>query len=317
MKSGRLALRRQFLTRIARIHGLSEAEALRLTSTPSAPSARLNPLSPRPLAEVRAALLATETMAPDPLPWCPDAHVITGDKRRITESPLFTEGHVYVQNASSLVPPLWLAPRPGERLLDVCAAPGGKTLHLAALTGNGADLWANDAHPQRVRTLETLLATYHARVAGVLRIEGQYLDKHLTEPFDRILLDAQCSGEGMLDLSHPNALRYWSLGRITKYSYLQKRMLVAAFRCLRPGGVLVYSTCTYAPEENEWPVSQLLTHHPTARTEPLPFSLPEAHPGLRRWEGERFHEGLAQAVRIRPSATMAPFFACRIVKDAP
>src|SRR3546814_14647682 len=93
---------------------------------------------------------------------------------------------------------------------------------------------------------------------------GQDLDKCVAEDFVVLLLDAQCSGEGMTDFGRSDALRYWSLERVEQMSRLQQRMLVAAFKRLRPGGVLVYSTCTIAPEENEAPVDHLVRHHAEA-----------------------------------------------------
>ena len=97
----------------------------------------------------------------------------------------------------------------------------------------------------------------------------QRIDKEINKTFDKILLDVQCSGEGMMDISKPATMKYWSLERTQKYMYLQQKALNATFKLLKPGGVLVYSTCTYAPEENEMPISNFLKHNADATIEPL------------------------------------------------
>lgn len=308
--------RAQFLDRLARVFAVSPAVAVSLVSHPPASSVRINRLARRAPEAILADLQALGAELTQ-IPWCRDAYLLDSDKAAVAESPLFTGGEVYLQNPSSLIPPLALDPRPGERILDVCAAPGGKAAHVAALTHNRAELWVNDAIRPRVEKLKAILATYGVQTAAVLEHEGQYIDKFADGPFDRILLDAQCSGDGMLDLSHPNALRYWNLQRVRKYGYLQQRMLRAAFRLLKPGGVLVYSTCAFAPEENEAPVSALLTHVPEADLEPIALDLPaEAMGGLTSWDKQAFDPRLAHATRIRPGGALEGFFVARLRKAA-
>lgn len=305
-----------FLERVARIFDVPPAEAERLAIGERRASLRLNRLSPLPPEDVLAALadLGAEL---EPLPWCPDAYVLLSDKQAVSASALFREGHVYIQNAASLIPPLALDPQPGEAVLDLCAAPGGKAAHIAALTGGACELWVNDASKPRVAKMHGILAALGVRPARVLQHEAQYIDKFVQRRFQRILLDAQCSGDGMLDLGHPNALRYWSLARVRRYGYLQQRMLRAAFRLLEPGGVLVYSTCAFAPEENEAPLSHLLAHTPEADVEAIGLDIAEARPGLTRWQGTAYDPRLARALRIRPSTVLEGFFVCRLVRRSP
>jgi 16S rRNA (cytosine1407-C5)-methyltransferase len=259
------------------------------------------------LAEVRA--LGVEL---EPIPWCPDAFHLHGEKRAVVASPLFQEGRVFLQNASSFVPPVVLAPEPGERLLDVCAAPGGKSAHLAAMVGNDAELWLNDA--LRVDKLAEVVTLLGVKAASITNHPGQHLDKFLAGPFDRILLDAQCGGEGMLDLGHPQALRFWSMGRVRKYHHLQVSMLRAAWRLLKPGGVLVYSTCTFAPEEDEGPLAHHLRHHEDARVEPVELPIPGRRPAILSWEGEKFPPELRGVLRLAPSEWFEGFFVGKLRK---
>ncbi|HEY9081219.1 RsmB/NOP family class I SAM-dependent RNA methyltransferase [Magnetovibrio sp.] len=318
---GKLNLRQTYLSRLSKIFGVREALAERMASVQLKSSIRINALSPLNEAEILAKLDAIGAER-EPIAWCPGAYHLHSDKRVLAESDLFQDGHVYIQNASSLIPALAMAPQAGERILDVCAAPGGKTSHIQALAGGGAVIVANDAMKPRLSKLEEVLTTFHVENATITNFEGQFIDRHVDEMgggpgehhFDRILLDAQCSGEGMLDLSHGNALRFWSVERVIKMSYLQQKMLTAAWKVLKPGGVLIYSTCTFGPEENEGPVSRHLKHNVDASIEPIDLDIPGRAPGLKSWDGQPFHPDLKHAVRVLPSDYLEGFFVCRLRK---
>ncbi len=305
--------RENFAARIGQILRVDESTAIELLSGPPQQSIRINPLSPRPAGEIEAELdaLGVERQA---IPWCAGAFHLLSDKSVIANSPLFTEGHVYIQNASSLVPPLALDPRPEHAILDLCAAPGGKSAHIAALTGNTAYLWLNDGIKARLSKLREVVERFGVRAAEITSFPAQYADKYIERQFDRILLDAQCSGEGLLDLAHPNALRFWSLKRVQEYGLLQQRMLMAAFKLLAPGGVLVYSTCTFGPEENEAPLDHLLRHRENAEVIPIDLAVPGRKPGLTSWNRQSFDPRLREAIRIMPSRHLEGFFVCKIRK---
>jgi 16S rRNA (cytosine1407-C5)-methyltransferase len=278
-------------------------------------SIRLNALSPRPPAEIERDLDALGVER-SPIAWCPVAYHLLSDKAVLANSTLFVGGDVYIQNAASLIPALALDPRPEHAILDLCAAPGGKSAQIAAITGNRAQLWLNDGIKTRIAKLEEVVGRFHVRAAQVTSYPAQYADKYIERQFDRILLDAQCSGEGLLDLSHPNALRYWSLRRVREYGLLQQRMLMAAFKLLAPGGVLVYSTCTFAPEENEAPIDHLLRHRDNADVAPIDVPAPGRRAALARWDRSSFDPRLRNAMRIAPSQYLEGFFVCKIVKRA-
>jgi 16S rRNA (cytosine1407-C5)-methyltransferase len=305
--------RENFAARIGQILKVDESTAIELLSGPPQQSIRINPLSPRPAGEIEAKLDALG-VARETIPWCPGAFHLLSDKSVIANSPLFTEGHVYIQNASSLVPPLALDPQPEHAILDLCAAPGGKSAHIAALTRNQATLWLNDGIKARLSKLREVVERFGVRAAEVTSFPAQYADKYIERQFDRILLDAQCSGEGLLDLSHPNALRFWSLKRVQEYGLLQQRMLMAAFKLLAPGGVLVYSTCTFGPEENEAPLDHLLRHRDNAEVMPIDLAVPGRRPGLVSWNRQSFDPRLREAIRIMPSRHLEGFFVCKIRK---
>lgn len=304
--------RDRFAARVAAVWGVRPEEAVRRLSVERRSSVRINPLAGRPTDAIRRDIEALTELVP--IPWCADAFHILGDKRAITASAPHAAGEVYVMNASSLVPALALDPQPDEDILDVCSAPGGKAAHAAALTGNQARLWVNDGIKPRLKKLQEVIDLLNIKIVNMTDHPGQYLDKFVDASFDRILLDAQCSGEGMADLSRSDGLRFWTPERVEQMSRLQQRMLVAAFKRLRPGGVLVYSTCTISPEENEAPVDHLLRHNPDASVEPIDLDIPEAMPGLTRWEKRDYDPGLANAVRVVAAPFMEAFFVCRIRK---
>jgi 16S rRNA (cytosine1407-C5)-methyltransferase len=262
------------------------------------------------LAELRAAIPTIS-----PVPWCADAYFCADDTGCGGAIPLAERGLVYIQNASSLIPVVMLDPQPGELILDTAAAPGGKAFHLAARADGKARLWLNDAIAPRAAKLRDLAQLYRVPYENLTSIPAQYLDKELAgEAFDRILLDVQCSGEGRIDLRRSDALRFWSEERIDKYKYQQTRMLAAAYRLLRPGGTMVYSTCTIAPEENEYPVSQILRRHSDLDVQPVSLDEPNFRPGLTTWREYRFAPAVRHAVRVLPTSHFEAFFAAKLIK---
>ncbi|TML64648.1 MAG: RsmB/NOP family class I SAM-dependent RNA methyltransferase [Actinobacteria bacterium] len=305
--------RRVFLSRIAAVYGISETKAEELFSVERRSSIRVNRLTERAPAQILEDV-RRRGFEVEPIPWCPDAYFFFGAKHELGATELFQRGYVYIQNASSLVPVLALEPRPGDAILDVSAAPGGKAAHIASVVGGEAELWLNDAIKSRLVRLREVVETFRVEPHRITSFPGQYVDKFVDRRFDRILLDAQCTGEGRVDLRRPNALQFWSTKRINEYSRLQQRMLMASFKLLEPGGVLVYSTCTISPEENEAPVSHLLEHRPEARLEPIGVDVPQARPGLRSWSERRFHPEIQKTVRVEPTEFMEPFFVARIRK---
>ncbi|TMM39364.1 MAG: RsmB/NOP family class I SAM-dependent RNA methyltransferase [Actinobacteria bacterium] len=293
---------RRFTQRVASVWDVPERDVAGMLTGARPSTVRVNRLHP----------CAPADWETEPVPWCADAYWCTDAAAAI---PLAHEGKVYLQNASSLIPVVALDPRPGESIVDTAAAPGGKAFHIAARVRNDAELWLNDAVKPRAEKLRALASLYHVRYTRLTTVAAQYLDKELPHGcFDRILLDVQCSGEGRVDLRRPDGLRYWSEERIEKYKYLQTRMLDAAYRLLRPGGTMVYSTCTIAPEENEYPVSQVLRRHADLDVVPLPVSEPNFRPGLTGWRDHRFDPRLAHAVRVLPTDAYEGFFAARLVK---
>jgi len=314
MGGGNDKKRKIFLERISKIFSFSPARAEKIVSIKLKSSVRVNRLSPMAPDEIMSGMESLGCGL-EPISWCSDAYFLKSGKGELVASKLFTDGHVYIQNASSLIPALVTGPQAGEQILDVCAAPGGKSAHMAAIAkvgGGNADIWANDA--LRIKKLEDVLSTFHVPNVHLSAHQGQFIDREMDVKFDRILLDAQCSGEGMYNLARSDALKHWSLERIQKMQYLQQKMLSSAWKVLKPGGVLVYSTCTFGPEENEAPISRHLKHNDDALIEQIDLNIPERMSGLKSWDGAQFHPDLKHAIRIMPSEYMEGFFVCRLRK---
>ena len=204
-------------------------------------------------------------------------------------------GHFYLQQAVTGVASRALGPRPGERVLDLCAAPGGKTTHLAELMAGEGTLVASDRAEKRIRgLLGNLYRMGHASVM-VLSCDGERFPEGVL--FDRVLADAPCSAEGNAR-RRARPLRAPSASFRAHISGVQERLLRRAIRLVKPGGTVLYVTCTYAPEENEAVVSRVLEDGQVSMV-PIDLDLPHAS-GLTRFEDQRFDAALELAWRLYP-----------------
>lgn len=170
-------------------------------------------------------------------------------------------GWVYSQEPSAMYVGEVVDPQPGERVLDLCAAPGGKSTHLIAKMQDQGLLVANEIFAKRARVLASNLERWGARRAIVTSERPDKLAPRFPHFFDRILVDAPCSGEGMFR-KDPAAMEYWNKDYPAECANRQRKILDSALAMLKPGGTLVYSTCTFAPEEDEQNVAWLLKHYP-------------------------------------------------------
>lgn len=182
------------------------------------------------------------------------------DGERPGKHPYHEAGVYYIQEASAQIPAAYLGVRPGEKVLDLCAAPGGKSTQLAALMQGQGILVCNEIHPARARILSENIERMGIGNAIVTNETPQALADMFVEYFDRIMVDAPCSGEGMFR-KNEEAQEEWSMENVQLCAERQDEILECAAKMLRPGGRMVYSTCTFAPEENEGSVSRFLKKH--------------------------------------------------------
>lgn len=312
-KGGDGAKLSQLIARTAKVFAVNERAAKDILSTPRRQSVRINPLAHRPVEAIKANL-EPFSQGLIPIDWMEGGYHLDLAEGVSLPARFFENGELFIQNASSFLPVLALDPQPGERILDLCAAPGGKSTHIAALTANEAELWLNDGIETRLPKLREVVRLLHADAHAITAHPGQFIERHLEGPFDRILIDAQCGGEGMIDLNVKSTARFWSMERVEKYSMLQRKMLMAAHKLLKPGGTLVYSTCTFAPEEDEVPVNHLVKHREDMSLEDIAIDAPGLTPARGDWDGVRFAPELKKARRVLPSPHMEGFFLAKLKK---
>lgn len=194
------------------------------------------------------------------VPWAKDGYYY-GKEEQPGKHPYHQAGLYYIQEPSAMAPVTLLEVQPGERILDLCAAPGGKSTQIAAaLQGQGL-LICNEIHPARAKILSENVERMGVVNAYVTNETPERLSEVFPEYFDRILVDAPCSGEGMFR-KNEDACGEWSPENVKLCAERQDHILECAARMLRPGGRLVYSTCTFAPLENEGSVSRFVAAHP-------------------------------------------------------
>ena len=226
------------------------------------------------------------------------------DERAVQALPLYERGEIYLQSLSSMLPPLALAPQEGADILDMAAAPGGKTAQMAAMTGNRANITACEINQIRAEKLK-----YNLEKQGATRVNIMVRDARKLEDFfrfDQILLDAPCSGSGTILLNEPASYRAFSEKLVRNSAATQLALLKKALTILKRGGTMVYSTCSILNTENENVVRAALkgAH---AHVEPIILPGMETLPLLPC--------ALEGALCVRPTAQYEGFFVARIRKD--
>lgn len=209
--------------------------------------------------------------------WC-DTGFYYESEEHPGKHPLHEAGLYYIQEPSAMAVVEMLMPKPGERVLDLCAAPGGKTSHIGAKLDNTGFLLSNEIHPQRAKILSQNVERMGLRNTVVTNETPERLSSYFPEFFDRIVVDAPCSGEGMFRKDE-NARAEWSVENVAMCAARQKMILESAHQMLCPGGCLVYSTCTFSPEEDEEVVEAFLEKHKEYL--PLERAVPESFTACR------------------------------------
>jgi NOL1/NOP2/sun family putative RNA methylase len=246
------------------------------------------------------------------VPWCKEGFWIDhkDGRRDIGNTLEHSLGYYYIQEPASMIPPVVLNPQPGETILDMAASPGSKTTQIAMYMKNKGILVANDYKVSRLKPLgmniqrmgitNTVLSFGNGeRIKGV--------------KFDRILLDAPCSGTGTIRKSL-RTLKIWNPNVVRRIHSQQKLMIINAFNLLKPNGILVFSTCTLEPEENEGTVTYLLNEFPNAKLEDINININRSEP-FKEFEGMKFHKDIGKTLRIWPQDNDTEgFFVAKIRK---
>lgn len=244
-------------------------------------------------------------------------------RNALTHHPSVAAGLVYVQSLSSQLAGHVLSPNSGEEVLDLAAAPGGKTLHLAERVGRTGQIAAVESSRPRFFKLQSNL---NRGVPGggpecrTYLADGRTIGAKTPLHFDRVLLDAPCSSEARLDPADQK--HDWSLRKVKRCAALQKQLLASALAACRPGGTVLYATCTIAPEENEAVIDEALRRHPY-QLEVEHVELHQTVPamrGLTCWKSTRFDDRLTRTARVLPDREhFTAFFLAklRVVRPIP
>ncbi len=222
----------------------------------------------------------------------PISFIVQNEKRELLDLAAYANGLFYIQSLSSQIPALKLDPQKNEKILDIAAAPGSKTTQIAALMENTGSIAANDNSRIRGYKLEANLKTQGVTNTEIVIGAGQSLWQAYPEQFDRALVDAPCSMEGTFTTTNPKTYEHWSPKEIKELVQRHKWLLRSAVSATKPGGTIVYSTCTLEPAENEHVVEWILSKEQGK----VELAEPMTH--------------------ILPSDTMEGFFVAKLRKNA-
>ena len=201
--------------------------------------------------------LEKEKIEYETIKWSKESLIIkNADEKTIQEMEIYKNGKIYLQSLSSMLPPIILEPKEGTDILDMAAAPGGKTTQIAALTNNKAHITACEKNKIRAERLKYNVDKQGATCVFIMPKDSRFIDDFFS--FDQILLDAPCSGSGTLDYNDANVEKYFTEQLIERSSKTQKTLLSKAIKLLKPGHEMIYSTCSILDCENEDVVSSVI-----------------------------------------------------------
>jgi 16S rRNA C967 or C1407 C5-methylase (RsmB/RsmF family) len=249
-----------------------------------------------------------------------DAFILGDEAQReaLTHGALATSGKIYLQTLSSLLPPTLLGPSPDDEVLDLAAAPGGKTIHIAGLMENRGRIAAVEPSRDRFFRLRANLERAGVDIAELYMHDGARVGDKVPERFTHVLLDAPCSTEARFKSDDARTLGEWSEKKVARLAKLQARLLSSGLRALKPGGRLVYSTCSYAPEENEGVIASALEKfRDRIRVVPIALDLENAREGLTHFDGDTFPDDVRGTRRILPMGAFEASYVAVLEKTDP
>lgn len=256
-----------------------------------------------------------------PVPWTDNGFYVPREEKP-SKHPYYHVGLYYIQEPSAMAPAAYLPVEPGDLVLDLCAAPGGKSTELGAkLKGEGL-LVSNDVSISRTKALIRNLEMFGVRNSMILCTEARHMVPSLSGFFDKILVDAPCSGEGMFRKGNTE-IKNWEQKGSEPYAKLQREIVEDAVKLLKPGGMMLYSTCTFSPEENEQVIESLLRNHEDLSLVPMQMQdgFDQGHPEwtvtgredvkrcIRLWPHKIKGEGHFLAL-LQKAPGPAPVFSC-------
>ena len=239
-----------------------------------------------------------------------DALIIkNANEKEIQKLEIYEKGYIYLQSLSSMIPPLVLDAKENEQILDMASAPGSKTTQISAMMKNTGHIIANELDKIRCERLKFNIENQGAKNVQVINGYGEKLGDKYPEKFDRVLLDTPCSGEGRFIAEMPGTYRNWSKRTVKELSKIQRKLIKSGYNALKPGGVIVYSTCTLNLEENEnilkWALENL-----DLKMMDIDIKVKGAIPG----DSLNTKLGIEKAIKILPNKEMEGFFVAKLRK---
>ena len=236
-----------------------------------------------------------------PLDWYEDALIINNAKENDLQNlDIYKDGKIYLQSLSSMLPPIFLEPKPGQDILDMCAAPGGKTSEISAITGGKSNITACEMNNIRFERLKYNMEKLGVKNINIMKKDSRILDDFFS--FDNILLDAPCSGSGTINFNIENTYKNFSQDLIYKTCRLQKTLLNKAVNLLKKGNTMIYSTCSILKEENECMIYELLKQN---KVEIIPIEIKNI---------PLLPTDLSGAICVMPNEFFEGFFVVKLLK---
>lgn len=242
--------------------------------------------------------------------WYRDGLEIKNAKEKeIQKLPEYDKGFIYVQSLSSMIPPIVLNPKAGEKILDMTAAPGSKTTQIAAMMQNEGEIIANELDTIRLERLKYNVEKQAARIVTVINERGEVLGKKYPQKFDKVLLDAPCSGEGRFLANDARTYRNWSTRTVVQLAKLQRKLLKSACEAVRTNGIIIYSTCTLNLKENEEVLDWAIKNLPVKIMD-IEIEIKEKIAAFT----ENMDKSIGKAIRILPTKSKEGFFIAKLKK---
>jgi len=255
--------------------------------------------------------LRKEGFNPKAVKWSEFVYTLPIEERKkITKSKVYTANKIYIQNLSSIISAFALDVSENDWVLDLAAAPGGKSLIFSE---TAYKVSAVEPDKSRFFRMKRNFKEHGAKNIQTYNKDGRFVYKATGELFDKVFLDAPCSSEAHIDLKE--GITWWNLKRIKRFAKLQKELIVSAFESLKTGGVMMFATCTFAPEENEASVDFLLKRYDNAELLEVNLPINNIQNGITEWEGNSFHPDVRKTVRILPHGAFSGFYFAKIKKN--
>lgn len=304
----------EFIRRLDQLYGNNAEKILKTFKVPKPTTFRVNTIK-LSVNEIISAL-SDQGFETEPVEWYYEAFILKSKTlRELTDTEQYKRGQIYVQNLSSMIPALILAPNPTDKVLDICAAPGSKATQLAVIMKNQGRITANDSSRTRIYRLEANREKQDARSVRIVENDARSIWQKYPEYFDCTLADVPCTMEGRFTYDDPDSYKDWSVKKVKDMMSSQKWILRSAISATKQGGTIVYSTCTLSPEENEQVIDWVLKKE-KGNVQVVPINLKEAPltQGLVSWADKTYHKSIVQTKRVMPSILMEGFYIAKLTK---